>query len=285
MELVQLRQLVAIAEEGVLSRAAETLHISQPALSRSIQHLEDELGIALFDRKKNSMVLNEAGEGVVARAKAVLGEVDALLQTVQSLKTAQRTLRVVTCAPAPLWKLAAEISSPFPQLKIVSDMPDEHDLISLLLAEKADVAIVNGRVESEAIESVALLDEQLFMQIPAGHRLARRSDIRFADLAGETLLEYTKTGFWHQVHRDEIPGATYVEYDDIMVYMNVIKSPALPTFVTELGHTKSEERAGCTTIPIVDERATAHYHLAFLKKNEAALRDVVHWAVQAARGW
>ncbi|MBQ9909813.1 MAG: LysR family transcriptional regulator, partial [Treponema sp.] len=69
MELVQLKQLVVIAEEKVLSHGAERLNISQPALSRSIQRLEDELGLPLFDRTKNSMVLNEAGAAIVEEAK------------------------------------------------------------------------------------------------------------------------------------------------------------------------------------------------------------------------
>ena len=61
MELNQLQQLVVIADETALFRAAQKLHISQSALTRSIQRLEEELGMQLFDRTHNSMKLNEAG--------------------------------------------------------------------------------------------------------------------------------------------------------------------------------------------------------------------------------
>ncbi len=285
MELIQLRQLVAIAETKVLSRAAEKLHISQPALSRSIQHLEDELGVQLFDRKKNSMSLNENGEAIVERAKIVLADTAALVSLAGALRQQKRTFYVASCAPAPLWKLTAELQGAFPGTSVKRDTVDEDSIISLLLSEKANFAITRKAIDSEAIKSIPFLDEQLFMQIPESHPLSKKSEIRFADLAGETILEYTKTGFWHKLHRNCIPDATFIEYDDFMVYMNVVKSPQTFTFVTELGHTKNESKSGCSIVPITDENATAHYRLAFLKKNEAALRTVIDWAVDAAKGW
>ena len=285
MELVQLRQLVAISEEKVLSRAAERLNISQPALSRSIQKLEDELGIALFDRKKNSMTLNGNGEAITERARAVLSEADALVKKAGSLKSQRRSLAVVTCAPAPLWKLSAEAETAFPSLAVQGSLVDENEIVSLLLSERAFLAIVRTEIDSESIETVPFMDEQLFMQIPADDDLSKRSEIRFADLAGRTIREYTETGFWHKVHRDSIPDAQYIEYSDFMIYMNVVKSPDTLTFVTELGHTKSEAKKGCHIVPITDESATAHYRLAYLRKNKAELADIVAWAVNAAKGW
>ena len=69
IELEQLKQLIAFATYGTLSKAAEELYISQPALSRSIQKLEKTLGVELFDRKKNKMELNENGKTVIQYAE------------------------------------------------------------------------------------------------------------------------------------------------------------------------------------------------------------------------
>ena len=69
IELEQLKQLIAFAIYGTLSKAAEELYISQPALSRSIQKLEKTLGVELFDRKKNKMELNENGKTVIQYAE------------------------------------------------------------------------------------------------------------------------------------------------------------------------------------------------------------------------
>ena len=74
IELYMLIQLVAIAENGTISKAAEQLHISQPALSRTINKLEDILDMKLFDRSKNKVTLNENGLLAVKYAKKVLAD-------------------------------------------------------------------------------------------------------------------------------------------------------------------------------------------------------------------
>lgn len=163
MELIQLHQLTTIADEKVLSHAAEKLNISQPALSRSIQHLEDEFELKLFDRKKNS--------------------------------------------------------------------------------------------------------------------------IKFSDLSGKEIREYTKIGFWHKLHRGCIHDASYIEYDDMMVYANIVKSQNYLTFVTELGNTLVRKQDKSVTIPITDKEATAHYRLAYLKKNFNRLQKIIEWAETAAKSW
>ena len=73
MELYQLRQLIAFAECGNLSKSAETVHTSQSALSRAMKNLEDELGVPLFSRTKNSIALTETGSLAARCAKKTAG--------------------------------------------------------------------------------------------------------------------------------------------------------------------------------------------------------------------
>ena len=75
-ELNQFRHLVAVADPGTLSKAAELVHLSQPALTRSIQRLEAEWNVTLFDRQKNKITLNKTGELAVQCARRVLEDVD-----------------------------------------------------------------------------------------------------------------------------------------------------------------------------------------------------------------
>ena len=78
MTLVQLRHLLALADSGSFSRAAEAVHLTQPALSRSIQTLEDELGQPLFDRLGRHSELTPFGRAMAVRARQVLDDADAL---------------------------------------------------------------------------------------------------------------------------------------------------------------------------------------------------------------
>lgn len=285
MELNQLKQIVVIADETVLSRAAEKLHISQSALTRSIQRLEHELGIQLFERTKNSMKLNEAGKIVVNHARHVLNDADALVASLDAFKKSHLALHIVTCAPAPLWKLTAELSGQFPDLRITSEMPDENDIVSLLLTEKASLAIIRYDIQTDAIVSMPFIDEQLYMQIPLSDSLCNKKSIHFSDLRGKEIREYIHTGFWHQLHRDCIKKAKYIEYDDIMVYTNVVMSQKPLTFTTALAHTLRTDMEGCVSVPIVDEEATAHYRIAYLKKNKPMLSSILNWISKVCKQW
>ncbi|WP_241876406.1 LysR family transcriptional regulator, partial [Corynebacterium diphtheriae] len=106
MELEQLRQLQAVAEEGTISAAADALHLTQPALSRSIQRLERELGTELFRRTKNHVEFNEAGELALAAAADLTARTETLRRDLAALSRKQRTVTVASAAPAPSWRLA-----------------------------------------------------------------------------------------------------------------------------------------------------------------------------------
>lgn len=83
IELYVLRQFAAFAEAGTLSEAAEVLHLSQPALSRNMKKLEEDLGVILFERKKNKLELNQNGFYVLDLTRTLLENADALAKKAQ----------------------------------------------------------------------------------------------------------------------------------------------------------------------------------------------------------
>ena len=83
IDLYELRQLVAFADLGTLSRVAEEFHISTPSVTRSMQHLEDAFGVPLFTRGKNRIELNDTGDMAVDRARKLLREAEQAVQQVR----------------------------------------------------------------------------------------------------------------------------------------------------------------------------------------------------------
>ncbi|MBO4349497.1 MAG: LysR family transcriptional regulator [Proteobacteria bacterium] len=284
MELNQLQQIVVVADETALCRAAKKLHISQSALTRSIQRLEDELGTQLFDRTHNSIKLNEAGKIVVRHARLMLKEADALMANLDALNKHLQTLHIVTCSPAPLWKLSFELSKEFPGIRITSDMPNESELVSQLLTEKASIAITRHEIHTDEIDSMPLMDEQTYMLVPISDPLSNKKAIHFSDLKGREICEYTHTGFWHQLLRENIEDAHYLDYDDIMVYFNAVITQKPLTFVSG-AHNLNIDTDGCVRIPIADKEATAHCYIVWLKKNKPILATILNWITKISREW
>ena len=133
IELYVLRQFTAFAEAGTLSEAAEILHLSQPALSRNMKKLEEDLGVSLFERKKNKLELNQNGLYVLDLARTLLEDADALSQKVQDFDRKNRTIRLGLCAPAPLWTVTPFISQVYPHLPLQTEMESEELLLKHLI--------------------------------------------------------------------------------------------------------------------------------------------------------
>ena len=99
IETYQLEQLVTFAEYKTLSKAAEVLHISQPSLSRTMQQLEAEIGVTLFERQKNRLSLNENGQLAVTYAKKVLEQLHDMTFRIRSFDRVNHTISIGSCAP------------------------------------------------------------------------------------------------------------------------------------------------------------------------------------------
>ena len=260
MELEQLRQLDAIAREGTMSAAARALHLSQPALSRSLARLEAELDQPLFDRPGRRLVLNDAGRVALEHARQILRDERAMRAAVDDVARRTRALGVGTVAPAPLWRLTALMIERFPGLVLTSQTLAEAQVESGIHDGELDLGITLRPAASSGVRSSRLMTENLSVALPVGHALADRSSVSAAELDGETFLLFRDIGFWRQVCDQNLPHSEFIVQEDRGVFEGLARSSPLPHFITD-APSFSDAAPDRVIVPIRDTAAHATFHL------------------------
>jgi DNA-binding transcriptional LysR family regulator len=160
MELYQLRSFVAIAEAGQLTRAAEALHVSQPALSAQLRALEDELGLSLFRRGPDGMQLTEGGRRLLVRAEKVLTAAQGLRDEAATLKgKLGGTARIGTLSDPAFARVGEFISasmSRYPLLKIELHQGITGELLAQVRDGDLDGAFFYGELRQPVVSGLAL---------------------------------------------------------------------------------------------------------------------------------
>ena len=271
-ELNQLSELVAVADTGTLSRAAEIIHISQPALTRSIQKLEAEWNVTLFDRQKNKVTLNKTGELAVQYARRILGDVDRMTEAIQSFDRSQRTISIGSCAPAPIIELMGHLSSCFSEMSITSEMVDSEQLLPGLEQNRYQVIISDRLVETPNILCKELCTEPLYLTVPPAHPLASKKDgIYASELAGETMLLYHNIGIWKSFHDNQMSQTEFIVQDRNDAFDALLRTSALPAFATNLTIAHWGHQENRSVIPFLDPEAKITFYCCVRKENKAYL--------------
>ncbi len=260
MELEQLRQLDAIAHNGTLQAAAEQLHLSQSALSRSLRRLEADLGRPLFDRTRNSLTINAAGQLALEHARIILAEERRLRDDFGALARRARTIRVASVAPAPTWRLSSLILEQYPTTILEPDIVSRDEVESRMLNGSCDLAITASRPHLPTIESLRFMTEDLYANVPEGHVLYDRESLTFAELDGSTFLVYGGIGFWHDVHERMLPLSKFVIQPDRTIFLQQVRTSALLTFTTNAPENTSRH-ASRKPIPIANPEAHVTFWL------------------------
>jgi DNA-binding transcriptional LysR family regulator len=196
MELRQLRYLVALADEGSFTRAAEREHIAQPALSQQIQKLEQELGIPLVERTTRRVSITDAGNLLVARARRVLTELESArqeLDRVRGIQTGQVVVGAMsTMGPVDITLVLGRFHELHPHVELVVRESNSDELAEMLRVDALDLAFlsVTERVESHGLALHQILMEELVVVLPTDHRLAGEESITMAELAREEFISY-----------------------------------------------------------------------------------------------
>ena len=192
MNLRDLRYLLAVAEHAHFGRAAQACGVSQPTLSVQLRKLEEQLGIALFERGGKTVAPTDACERLLGHARAAVAEAEAVLATARDLRdplSGRFRLGIIpTLAPYLLPVVFAPLRDALPMLEIEPWEDQTDALLERLRARELDAVLLATEADSPDLASRTLFDEPFLAALPPDHPLAGRATVAEADLARDILL-------------------------------------------------------------------------------------------------
>lgn len=192
MTIIQLEYLLAVANYGSFSLAAEKCFVTQPSLSMQVKNLEEELGVIVLDRSKKPVLPTDAGLAVIRQAKEAVQAFAIVREVVSDLQNEiSGTLRlgvIPTIAPYLLHRFIPDFVRKCPKVELQIREMMTGNIIRALDRDMLDAAIMAGGTSPEGIREEELFNDRFFAYVSTDHPLCQRSNIRIEDIDVRHLL-------------------------------------------------------------------------------------------------
>ncbi|WP_433633681.1 transcriptional regulator CynR [Nocardia sp. CA-120079] len=242
MELRHIRYLLAVADHGNFTRAAESLHISQPTLSQQIKQLEHALGVVLLDRSGRTVRLTDVGEAYAHHARLALrdlGAAERAVHDVQDLTRGQLRVAITPTFTAYLiGPLVHRFRSAHPGITITVQETTQDLMEADLVADRLDLGIGFIGAHAAGIDATALFTETLVLVVGPGHPLAATGPLPARQLAREPL-GLLSVNFATRLHIDayfaecEIVPHIAVEANSISALLEFVRRGSVATVLPD----------------------------------------------------
>ena len=196
-DLHDLQAFVAVAERASFRQAADDLFISQSALSRRIEKLEEGLGVKLFERTTRRVQLTNVGQAFLLNVRTALDGLEDAVLGVADLAAHRTGTVTLACVPSAVWHFLPEVlkefSERFPRIRVRVHDESAQDVLNLVLAGEADFGINFTGAEDAEIVFEPIYKERYVLAMRHDHRLAHRKSLNWKDVAGERFVSVAKS--------------------------------------------------------------------------------------------
>lgn len=248
IDVKRLRILREVAEQGSFSAAADSLHLTQSAVSQQIAALERETGAVLIDRNRGHLRLTDPGAALVGHAEAVLarlGEAERELQEIAGLRSGRvRVVSFPTAGATLVIKAVAGFRKKHPKVDLRLTEGEPEQSVPQLRAGEHDLALVYDYAnvplaEDRDLERTLLLEERMQLALPKDHRLAAKRSVSLAELCEETWVIGTCAGACSDnvklaCRRAGFEPKVSFESDDYQVHQSLVAAGMGVSLVPEL---------------------------------------------------
>lgn len=283
MELLQLKYFLTVAKLEHMTKAAQELHIAQPALSRTIQRLEEDLGVPLFDRKARKIRLNPFGKAFEAKAKAaihLLEEGRREVEDLSGLKQGRIYLAVMNIEQVrePLQRFLAE----HPEVNFRMFQSSMEDFENIETNQEVDFYLTSFPIQQEGFSEIPLVTEKLYLAVPHGHKYANRKAIHLSEVSEEPFVGYKENSPLRIMNDSLCKEAGFrpkmvCETEDPASIAELVRSGF---GVSIVGGCKSGEELDLVKLPIEDPASERIFRIAwqkdrYLSQAAVAFRDFI----------
>jgi DNA-binding transcriptional LysR family regulator len=286
MEWQQLEYFRVVAKTEHFRKAADLLSISQPALSRSITKLEEELGISLFDRMGRSVQLNNFGRQFLKRVENGLNEIALGVQEINQLKDPYTGTLSLAFLPnlgiSILPEIIGYFNKDYPQVEIQLYQNKIKDSVDQLAKREVDLCLISRVGDHPAITWHPLFEEELFLYVPAGHRFASRTSVALHEISGDPFIAFKKELGMREIinhfcEKADISPVIRFEGEDVPTMAGLVSAGLGVTIIPQFNGISSDK---IKRIAIADPHCFREIGLAWLKggtlsPSAALFRDYV----------
>ncbi|MGW8821034.1 LysR family transcriptional regulator [Paenibacillus lautus] len=201
MELLQLRYFQTVARTEHMTKAAQELHIAQPALSKTISRLEADVGVPLFDRHGGRIRLNTFGKLYLDKVERALRLLEEGQKEINELAGLQHgSIHLATSTLDPLSEPLSQFLAEHPDVKFQISQAGTDDMMKMMEFGEVDLCFTSMDMEQSEWSQATVLREDVYLAVPQGHRLAVRTSINLNELENEAFIGYREDFIFQQMN-------------------------------------------------------------------------------------
>ncbi|HEY7527274.1 MAG TPA: LysR family transcriptional regulator [Candidatus Limnocylindria bacterium] len=202
IDTARLEAFVEVARTGSISRAAEALFVTQPALSARLQALERSLGADLLVRGRHGSRLSEAGKALLPHAERALVALRAGRTAVEEVRSGSAGRLTIGAAPAVstyvLPAMLHRFQARHPAVRLVVRSGHSEEILQMVLRDEVEIGLMRP-IQHPDVTSTLLYEDELTLVVHRGHRFAAAGHVRMAELASEHLILFDRTSSYHEL--------------------------------------------------------------------------------------
>ena len=290
MKINNLRIFVKLVETGSFSKVAETMDLTQPAVSMQIKSMEEKFATDLVIKEKGEIILTPGGKVFYSQAKKILNEWEELLFNIDEVKDKTYGELKVGTSTIPseylLPELLSQYSKKLPEVKVFIEVGDSADMIKLLDDREVDLIIVGTKPNNNKYRTNAITDDHLQLIVPPGYHLAEREQITIADLKKEKLLIREEGSGTRQAMMKGLNEYAGLDLNDLNIIcrlgsteavISAVESGLGISFVSSLAAKKARKCNRVETVKVSDMLINRKFYLAYnvKRKDEKLIKEFI----------